>query len=964
MKKFSITQTSFRLIAIFFMSIVLAGCGSGGGDRAGINNINNHNASGAIGGDTLTGVTINVSGAAIRSGTTDNSGNYNLTGLGNGNYTLTPSKFGFRFNPSSVAVSVNGANVNVPTITATSSTAATYLLTGTVTGEVIKDVLVTLSGTGSASTTTNASGEYNFIGLPNGTYSVAPSLSGYIFSPISTQATINGGNGVVSKFISNLAPPSTFSISGVVSGATKQGVNITLSGAASKTTTTNSNGNYNFSNLENGNYTVAPDKNGFTFNPNSAAAKISGASVSGPNFIANNYTAQTYALSGSVTGDVTKDVLITLSPGNATTTTNSSGNYSFFGLGNGTYTATPSLAGYTFSPSSSQATIKDLNALFSNFASTRVLAPTYSIDGVVSGDTKQGVTINLTGDATLTTTSDANGNFSFTGLYNGNFVVTPVKVGFTFSPSNAAVSINSANISGPFFSAVTYAPATYNLSGTMTGAVTNGVLITLSGKASGTTTTNASGNYSFSGLADGNYTATPSLAGYSFSPSSANTVISGANSTFSNFNSSSPTSTYTISGLVTGAAPAGVTIKLSGAATLNVTTDLNGNYSFTGLSNGNFIITPAKTGLTFSPTSASITVNNANYSVTDFVASSTGSNPGVLIGGTIQNSPLNLTAVVSTFAGSQTAGSADGTGNGAMFDHQTGITTDGYNLYISDYFNYKIRKIVIATGVVTTLAGSGVQGSSDGTGLGATFSTLGGITTDRTNLFVVDTGNNKIRKIVIATGVVSTLAGSGAAGASDGAGLSATFDSPTAITNDGSNLYVSQWFNNKIRKIVISTGVVSTFAGSGISGSSDGIGTSATFNTPQGLATDGVNLYVADQGSNKIRKIVISTATVSTVAGTGISGTMDGIATLATFNQPYGILTDGSNLFVSELGNHTIRQLVPATGIVSTVAGSGIAGSTDGTGTAAAFNQPFSLTSDGSNLYVSDRNNNKIRKIQ
>ena len=331
-------------------------------------------------------------------------------------------------------------------------------------------------------------------------------------------------------------------------------------------------------------------------------------------------------------------------------------------------------------------------------------------------------------------------------------------------------------------------------------------------------------------------------------------------------------------------------------------------------------------------------------------------------GGAVQGAPLNLTNTVSTFAGSGTSGSFDGTGTAATFSWPAGITTDGTNLYVADRFNHNIRKVVIATGVVTTIAGSGVAGSLDGTGTAATFNYPKGITTDGTNLYVADEQNNKIRKVVIATGVVTTIAGSGTQGALDGTGTAATFYFPEGITTDGTNLYVTDTYNHKIRKIVIATGAVTTIAGSGTSGTLDGTGTAATFNGPVGITTDGTNLYVADWANNKIRKVVTATGVVTTIAGSGTSSALDGTGTAATFNQPQGITTDGTNLYVADWVNNKIRKIVIATGVVSTIAGSGVAGLLDGTGTAATFNQAIGITSDGMSLYVAEILN--IRKIQ
>ena len=348
--------------------------------------------------------------------------------------------------------------------------------------------------------------------------------------------------------------------------------------------------------------------------------------------------------------------------------------------------------------------------------------------------------------------------------------------------------------------------------------------------------------------------------------------------------------------------------------------------------------------------------------------------PSSLMGGSIQSTALNLTsanAAVTTFAGSAgTTGSTDDTGIAARFYYPTGITTDGTNLFVSDFGNHTIRKIVISTGVVTTIAGSTTYGSTDGTGTSARFYSPESITTDGTSLFVADSGNNTIRKIVISTGVVTTLAGTaGSSGSDDGTGTSARFYYPMGITTDGTNLFVSDYGNHTIRKIVISTGVVTTIAGSaGAYGSTDAAETSARFKYPHGITTDGTNLFVADMGNSTIRKIVLSTGEVTTIAGSaGAYGSTDGTGSAArfSFGSPCGITTDGTNLFVTDMDNHTIRKIVLSTAVVTTIAGTALSyDSTDATGTAARFYSPASITTDGTNLFVADTYNHTIRKIQ
>ncbi len=341
-----------------------------------------------------------------------------------------------------------------------------------------------------------------------------------------------------------------------------------------------------------------------------------------------------------------------------------------------------------------------------------------------------------------------------------------------------------------------------------------------------------------------------------------------------------------------------------------------------------------------------------------------------VMGGAKQGVPLVLSASVTTFAG--TAGSwsnTDGTGIAARFNSPFSVTTDGTNLYVADYMTQTIRQVTIASAVVTTLAGTAnAFGSTDGTGTLASFNSPHGITTDGTNLYVADTANNLIRKIVISTGVVTTLAGSTSAGFADGIGTAATFSSPNGITTDGFSLYVADTGNNTIRRIDIVTGTVTTLAGvSGVGGGGnlDGVGTSAKFSSPSGITTDGFSLYIADRGNNNIRKVDIGTGTVTTIAGTGAVGSTNGTGTLASFNAPAGITMDGTNLFIADTGNQIIRKIVISTAAVTTLAGTaGTAGSTDGVGAAASFNGPAGLTTDGISLYVVEWWNGIVRKIQ
>ena len=262
---------------------------------------------------------------------------------------------------------------------------------------------------------------------------------------------------------------------------------------------------------------------------------------------------------------------------------------------------------------------------------------------------------------------------------------------------------------------------------------------------------------------------------------------------------------------------------------------------------------------------------------------------------------------------------------------------------------------------VRTVAGTGIAGFSDGAGAAASFSTPQGVAVDNAgNVYVADSGNHKIRKINSA-GVVTTFAGASSLGDSDGIGIGASFNYPIGIAIDGlGNLYVTD--NNKIRKIT-PFGEVTTLAGTNVAGFSDGTGTAASFNLPQGIAVDNSgNIYVADTNNQKIRKITPS-GEVTTLAGSGSIGFDNGNGSEASFNKPEGVAVDGSgNVFVTDTHNHVIRK-INSSGEVTTFSGSGIYGIDNGIGSSASFWFPSAIAVDDfGNLYTYD-GSYKIRKI-
>ena len=271
-------------------------------------------------------------------------------------------------------------------------------------------------------------------------------------------------------------------------------------------------------------------------------------------------------------------------------------------------------------------------------------------------------------------------------------------------------------------------------------------------------------------------------------------------------------------------------------------------------------------------------------------------------------------------------------------------------------------------GAVSTLAGNGTAGFADGANTTAQFNLPYGVACDASgNVYVADQANNVIRRIEAATGAVSTLAGNVlVSGNLNGTGTAARFGAPSGVACDASgNVYVADQGNHRIRRIVAATGVVSTLAGS-TQGFADGTGSAAQFNTPTGVACDASgNVYVADQYNQRIRRIVAATGAVSTLAGNGTAGFADATGSAAQFNRPYGVACDASgNVYVADRSNHRIRRIVAATGAVSTLAGNGTGGFADGPASTAQFNNPSGVACDASgNVYVADLLNNRIRRV-
>ena len=384
---------------------------------------------------------------------------------------------------------------------------------------------------------------------------------------------------------------------------------------------------------------------------------------------------------------------------------------------------------------------------------------------------------------------------------------------------------------------------------------------------------------------------------------------------------------------------------------------------------GNNVTSISATPPTFSSVDSSVNFTAASCNFLRGNLSDTYSNNATVFAvASVTPTPELSAGVVTTFAGNGTGSYVNGTGTNATFQFPSGVTVDGFGtVYISDTWNHRIRRIS-PLGVVTLLAGSGSPAFADGTGASASFSYPAQIAIDNNgNLYVADTNNQRIRRIVISTGVVTTLVGVGTASSVDGAGRSGTVNTPVGLTisKDNTLLFVTEANGNRVRQIHISSAVITTIAGNGTSGATNGVGTNATFGFPIGVAPDplGNYLYVLDPVSHRIRKIDIVTRVVTTFAGSSL-GTANGTGTNAQFNYPSGVTCDeNGNVYIAEADTPRIRKITPG-GVVTTFAGSGTATSVDGTGTNATFSKPRGMFyhSDGI-IYVVDEVGHRIRRM-
>jgi sugar lactone lactonase YvrE len=576
---------------------------------------------------------------------------------------------------------------------------------------------------------------------------------------------------------------------------------------------------------------------------------------------------------------------------------------------------------------------------------------TDTITGFVNSDTAATATTGAASLTTIATAASAVGAYIITtaaGTLNApNYTFTFVNGTLTVNPASLTVTANNAS---RFYGAAnpTFTPS-------YTGFVNGDTIIALTGSPSLTTTATASTgagsyaitvavgtlvptNYSFT-FVNGTLTVNPVLL----------TVT--ANNAARIYGVPNPPFTASYSGFVNGDTSA----MLSGTPGLTTT-------ATTSSPIGTYSITPAVGTLS----AANYTFSYINGSLS--VVKNAIAFPGA--------GDINTIVDVSGIEGYFGDG---GLATSGYVNHLLGVSIDtAGNLYIADYQNNRIRKVTATTGGITTVAGNGTGAYLGDGGLainGELYRPQYATLDSSGNFYIADQWNNCIRKVTVATGIITTVAGNGTQGYSGDGGLAinAELFYPGKVAVDAAgNIYIPDWGNSRVRMVNGVTGIITTFAGTSSYGyaGDGGAATKAVLNHPNAVAFDpSGNLYIADTSNQRVRMVSSQTGIISLVAGNGTIGYSGdgGAATIAKLDLPTDVTFDPSgNLYIEDRYNHAVRRVRISTGDISTVAGTGTAGYSGdgGLATSSELNSPGGVAVDSfGNLYIGDEINNRVRVV-
>ena len=519
-----------------------------------------------------------------------------------------------------------------------------------------------LTGTVSAFLTADASGNFSFGSLPNGSYVVTPTQAGYVFTPSSKSVTLSGANATGINF----SGAQTFSISGTISPATNgSGTLVTLGGASSATTTADSSGNYSFAGLVNGSYTITPSKTGFTFSPPSQSVTVNGSGLTAVNFTA---TGSSFSISGNVSTQGASATVTLSGAASASTTADASGNYSFGSLGNGSYTVTPTKSGYTFTPISQNVTVNGGNMSSVNFTAQLIATVSLASDATVSADgtsassssvspafsTASGnelllafISTDYLGGTNTSVSAVAGGGLNWTLVVRTNAQKGGAEIWSAFANAPLSNVTVTATLSQSVISSITVMSFTgVDTTGTGgSGAI--GATVSksaASGAPTATVVTTRNNSWVF-GVGNDFDNAIARTVGASQTLVHQKLTSAGdtywvqmqnsptpASGTSVTINDTAPTSDsynlsvvellpslgpYSISGSISPAL-SGASVTLSGPVNGTNSSDGSGNYNFIGLPNGSYTVTPSKSGTTFTPSSQPVSINGSSVTGVNF----------------------------------------------------------------------------------------------------------------------------------------------------------------------------------------------------------------------------------------------------------------------------------------------------------------------------------------------------------